>query len=152
MFLKKDFGVIFELTSDNLFKLINDKYYFMVMFPTYRAAMESEFWRLGEIFLKKYVFTIDQDGKTIGFYNYNIKGEGEEEEKNNAPVLLIVCLVFGVLILVGVAFYFGTKFVKQRKKRANELKDDEYDYNTNDNKDGNDQLIEGQCKLGVENS
>ena len=35
--------------------------------------------------------------------------------------------------IVFIAFYLGMKFKESRKKRANELKDDDYEYNTFNN-------------------
>ena len=40
---------------------------------------------------------------------------------------IIIGIIFGIILLV-IAFYLGKQFNDKRKKRVNELKDDDYDY------------------------
>jgi len=69
----------------------------------------------------------------VGFYNPNkprIKPEEKpDEEKSN--VIKIIIIVALVLLVIGLAvgmFFLGKKMRNERKKRANELTDDNYDY------------------------
>ena len=59
------------------------------------------------------------------------------KDKDKNKILKIVFIVFlGVIVfggLVGIGFYYGKITYMQRKKRANELKDGDFDYTSNDN-------------------
>ena len=71
----------------------------------------------------------------MGFYNPDLPIDKEElpntKDKNNNNfkktiiIILLVILIIGLFILT---FFLGKKFNEQRKKRANELKDDNYEY------------------------
>ena len=150
------YDYIFELTYEDLFKEIYDYYYFMVIFPnTYPDDYdinEKEEWHLGLPFLKKYQFVLNYDSKTIGFYkstNLNYQKENNNNTKNEIKniegekgikVWLIILGILIVLILIIAAFFIGKLVNKQRKKRANEMKDDDFEYvgenfiENNDNK------------------
>ena len=61
--------------------------------------------------------------------------------------LLEICLGIGLLIC---GYYIGKKVKEGRKKRANELKDDSYEYIQNDYKDINEKGNESKNKQSVE--
>ena len=159
--LKHDnFGYIFELTFEDLFKEINDKYYFLIIFPEEQSLQ----WIFGIPFLKKYQFIYDYDSYTISYYpNYKEKKLIEEKENNqNSPnsqnlqnknssiimnhnnstninfnyLIPIIIILSILLILIG--FLIGRKIYEKRKRKANELKDDDYEYFSYDNNNSND--------------
>ena len=153
--LKHDtFGYIFELTYEDLFKEINDIYYFLIIFPEDQSLQ----WIFGIPFLKKYQFIYDYDSYTIGYYpNYNEKQIIEEKEnnqnlqnKNNSIILnnnnsininlkyLIPLIIIFVSLLILIGFLIGKKIYKQRKRKANELEDDDYEYFSYDKNSNND--------------
>ena len=80
---------------------------------------------------------------------------------NNSKVksiLIKIAEVIIVILLIFLAYYIGIKVKEGRKKRANELKDDSYEYISEDNKDinneiGNDEknkkFVELNSKLGL---
>ena len=73
------------------------------------------------------------DKKTVGFYNKNFKSENTSEQTKGSggmTALYIIILVIIVAILVAVAYYFGKKFNESRKRRANELNDDDFEYSS----------------------
>ena len=138
---------IFELTYNDLFKEINDYYYFMIIFPNINSydynVNEKEEWHLGIPFLRKYQFVFNYDYKSIGFYKFknfeyqsennnksndNIDNIGNSEGKNVKKTLLIALGILIILILIIISFFLGKYFNKQRKKRANELKDEDFEY------------------------
>ena len=135
-------------------------------------------WDLGEPFYRKYTFSINIDAKTIGFYLEKEK-ENKEKKINNTntinnttenilkqvnnsrlrftiikyliEMLVIICLLF-------IAYHVGVKVRDRRRKIANELRDDNYEYlPEKNNKDINDiktnsktqKLVELNSKLGL---
>ena len=139
----------FELNYKDLFvKKYDDKYYFLILFKVNNETYK-EHWELGEPFYKKYNFTMNSEARMLGFYNpkYNYKEDKEivDNDKNNQKynnnskdnnnykdykiiiIISILGFIFIVLLMI-ISFYFGMKLKEGRKKRANELKEDNYEY------------------------
>ena len=140
---------IFELTSKELFKEENNKIYFMI----FSSDLNSLKWSLGELFLKKYYFTFNQEQKSIGFYintiisekeknnnsdnNNNYENENENKKSNIGLIILIIAIIFIIIeVIICAIWLWNKKYGNNRRKRANELKDDNYDY-ISDNSDNN---------------
>ena len=167
----------FELTNKDLFEQIYSRDYFLIIFPkNIKDKYNKDRWYLGEPFYKKYPFTIDLDAKTIGFYfnkkdayqkvnkeniiiddNKNNKNDNntinKEKNENDSKIkdilikFLEICLGIGLLIC---GYCIGKKVKEGRKKRANELKDDSYEYIQDDYKDINEKGNESKNKQSVE--
>jgi flagellar basal body-associated protein FliL len=91
----------------------------------------------------------------VGFYNPNIDFEEDKEINNknktninnnndnkdaDKTTLIIIFSILGsvfVALLMFLSFYFGMKIKEGRKKRANELKEDNYEYYQEESKDEN---------------
>ena len=104
--------------------------YFLIVFG------KENNWLFGQIFLKKYYLVFNSDKKVITFYFKN--------ETNNFNFLIILCILFGLIIigLLGYLIYFKKLFNLKKKKRANELEDDyEYISNKNSNSETNKNLL-----------
>ena len=140
VFNLKEIEYNFEFINKDLFIHINDKYYFLIIFLK-DVKKTEEIWYFGEPFYKKFTFSIDFDAKKIGFYidkNNNLKEDEKKRKKDKNSVIyfsdiikiviLIIELVV-IIILLFIAFYLGKK-IKERKKRLNEIKDDNYEYIT----------------------
>ena len=134
-FYHSELNKTFVLDYNDLFHHENNKYYFLIIYSTFSGS----YWKLGKPFLKKYQITLDLDSKLIYFYDSFKKYNKENNDKiedgdlytiNLKEILLITlcCFLFVILFFVLIK---GIK--KSRKKRANELKDDEYDYTGSDN-------------------
>ena len=127
----------FNLLKYDLFEKINGKIYFMIIFD---GNNNNNVWKLGQIFLKKHTLIFDYESKMIGFYNRNIKQyfinknpndtANNSNPKNNLPNKIIInsikIIIFIAIIMVAV--FIGMKIKESRKKRANELKDDDFEY------------------------
>ena len=88
--------------------------------------------------MRKYPFIFDYDKKTINFPNiYNIKKLKNSNEKENSFIVYFKIIIIIFLIIIGIIFgvLIGKYFWhNNRKKRANELDDDDFEYiNNNDN-------------------
>ena len=133
---KEDF--VFELNYKDLFIEYNNRILFLIVYNQYGP----DYWTLGKIFMRKYPFIFDYDKKTINFPNiYHIKKSGNDKnakEKENSFVELLKIIIICFLIIIGiiVGVLIGKYFWhNNRKKRANELDDDDFEYiNNDDNK------------------
>ena len=127
----------FVLKGEDLFLEKDDKLYFMV----FSKNENINNWRLGDIFFKKYFLTFNHDSKTIGFYIKNLKEDkngkqkksvNKEKHKINYSIIIFILGIVLLIIEIGFCIYCFYKkgFWINRKKRANELVDDNYDYQT----------------------
>ena len=146
-FANVDYDYTFELTYKDLFMEIYSNYYFMILFPD-NTETKSEYqkWYLGLPFMKQYQFILNTNDNTIGFYkakNFNNE-ESEnltEQNKEKSKVWIYILQISIVIVLIGLGVYIGMLLNKQRKKRANELKDDDYDYIEEDKNMNKNKLI-----------
>lgn len=140
-FFSYNLNYTFSLDGKDLFLEKDDKLYFMI----FSRNENINNWRFGTIFLKKYYFTFNQESKRIGFYIKNSRkseegDESNENSENNKKKRKInynlIILIIGIVLLVlevGFCIYCCYKkgFIFNRRKRANELEDDSYDYQIN---------------------
>ena len=146
-FLNLGAEYIFKLQSEDLFVKLNNKLYFKIVFPI--NDLEVERWILGRSFMRKYTIQFSPFSKLIGFYlkrEEEIKNEGINDNNSKNKWIIIICIfmVMIALIFVGVGLYLGKKLFYSRKKRANELLDDDYQYDSQinkENKNNNNEII-----------
>jgi len=173
----------FPLKSNDLFEQIFGRYYFLIIFKNNETTTDNDFWYLGEPFYKKYTFSINLDAKTIGFYSEkeingkkvnntknnnkinSTKDDDDDVDKNNLnnsnkSMNKILKYFIEIIIVIGIAllaYYIGVTVREKRKKRANELKDENYEYMPEQNKDINEnksnqkkeKLVELNSQLGL---
>ena len=139
LFLKNlSFNYTFELTYEDLFMESNNDIIFLMFYDPWSPRI----FKFGKNFMTKYNFIFRIDEKGIGFINY-AKNESEQQsdkggkpetpEKKKTKTEIILIIVFSVLfvgIIIGI--FVGKKLWdnKRKKKRANELVDDDYEYNS----------------------
>ena len=148
-FYSKEFNYTFILTNKELFTTSGNYIYFLFIHKIYYV----NYWRLGTIFFKKYPFLFDYDKKTISFINiYNSSNTTELKEKNiektSNRLESFLSFIKYISIFVGIiiGILIGKKiWDKNRKKRANELIDD-YQYESNENNNKENKLIQLQEK------
>ena len=128
-FHSMDLNYIFELNHKELFEIRGDKKYFLIIFD----KISNYPWKFGRIFMQKYFFNFETESKQIGFYNNLLSPTDTEEEiddeKNKYKISFWI--LFGIIIiLLGVGGYFIVYFIRKRsrKKRVNELEDDDFEY------------------------
>ena len=125
---------IFGFDYEDFFVEKDNKYWFLVTFPTF---VEIEEWFFGIIFLRKYNLIFNQDSKTISFYNPNlpiIDNNSSEKINNNSndiTYIIIIVIIIVIIISIGIGIYIGKMVYenKKGKKRLNEL-DDSFDYDS----------------------
>ena len=151
-FYLKDSNMTFSLNKEHLFFKIYSRLYFLVAFK--KSDSQNNIWKLGEPFISHFQFTFDQEKKELGFYNPNLKkipndifmknlGEEKMDKKilqKNWHLFVIIVILFG--LLVALAYFLGKKLNENRKKRANELNDDDFDYSSDKKNNDNDGLKE----------
>ena len=128
----------FSFDYNDLFTETKYKYFFNIILE---KNLISKI-KLGKIFLKKYPVNFNLDSKMIEIYDEYYKDNTEENNKNdndvkknpdrnNNTVYLYIIIIVLAIIITGILGYFLGKYLnKIRKKRANELIDeDEYEYN-----------------------
>ena len=133
-FYHSDLKYYFNLSYIDLFQKKNNKYYFLIIYSSFSGG----YWKLGKPFFKKYQITLNLDAKSINFYNNNKINNNNDinrdykKEKIKNIILIIFCLIL-VSIIIIIVYLFINKIKGQRKRRANELKDDGYEYSPNKN-------------------
>ena len=149
---------IFELNNQELFVKINNKVYFEIVFPV--KNLDYERWILGKIFMRKYPVKFSPTSRLLGFYIKPNEGEINKDEKENkknpnqinngnnsknGKIYTYIIIIVVALIFTGLGLFLGKKIFYPRKKRANELLDDNYQYesevNKENNKDNNNEIL-----------
>ena len=117
-FIHTDLEFDFIMTKDDLFKIYNNKIYFLIIFSVY----SEKSWKLGKPFIKKYNFGYNTDNNKIYFYH---KEEKADESKNNSnTIYYIVIGVLGIGAIIMAIFVIINKYFKPKRKIANELKEE----------------------------
>ena len=124
-FILKDIDYEFILTYKELFIEENDEYIFTIVFDE-NVDNKDMIWILGKPFMKKYQLVYDLDRKIIGIYKDKIIDNNIN--KNNNLIIYIVLLIILILVIIGLAIYLIYIVTKNRRKKAYELNDDNYDY------------------------
>ena len=140
-FYSKDFDFTFELTKDELYYKKGKYIYLTVL---YFNHLYND-WIVGQMFTSKYNFVFNTDTREIGFYkkvnnvihndnsdnNNNSDGNSLINGENKVKMLTIIIIISSCILIIGIVIglVIGIKFLKnKRKKRADELIDDEYEY------------------------
>ena len=117
-FIHTDLEFDFIMTKDDLFKIYNNKIYFLIIFSVY----SEKSWKLGKPFIKKYNFGYNTDNNKIYFYH---KEEKVDESKNNSNTIYYIVLgVLGIGAIIMAIFVIINKYFKPKRKIANELKEE----------------------------
>jgi hypothetical protein len=131
VFLSRDLIYNFTLDYNDLFVEENGYVFCLLYFKT--SLMEKD-WKLGKPFLRKYLFVFNYDENYINFYENSCENskKNEEPESKGISMTVLILAIIGTVIIVLIAcflifkFYLYDKFF--RKKRANELTDDDFEY------------------------
>lgn len=127
----------FNFTKEELFKKIGNKYIFLIVFQI--TTKKIDYWRIGQIFLRKYVIFFKKGEKqsTFSYYIAKYNNKNEVSKINGQIITIIVLSIILALLIGGFIVFFCFFYEKKRKKRVQELQDDyEYDYSPQETKNG----------------
>ena len=121
----------FMFTYDELFKVYNERLYFMVIFRIESFTAFKPRWVMGEIFLRKYLATFNYETKEISFY----KNQVEQANKNTSlissngidsiKIIKIFTEIFiGIILFYGI-FLLYKKYRKSKRIVSDDLEDRE---------------------------
>ena len=136
-----DFNYTFTLDSNDLFIEKDGFLYFGLVSQNEKLNN----WRFGQPFLKKYRLVFNHDRKSIGYYIKHKEKEYTPEKTKSKVSLGMILLIAGIALLI-VETIIAVVCIKKykclnRKKRANELMDDNYDYSSNVNQEDENKAI-----------
>ena len=132
-------NLTFFFTYHELFKLYNDRLYFMIIFKDEKFPSYFPHWIMGEIFLRKYLTSFNYEAKTISFYRNQVNEINIQSQiisstnitrKNlniSKYIRILVEIIMG-LFIVFILYLLYRKYRKSRKILANELEDGNYAY------------------------
>ena len=106
----------FKFTYKDLFLYKNNNYYFLIS-----SNNRIFHWILGKIFLQKYQFIFNQDGKIFMWYDYF------EEYKNNNKINIFFHILSLIIIILLILIILHIKKKITRKKKIYEM-DENYEY------------------------
>ena len=122
-----------SFSSKDLLLEVGNYIYFFIGYNS-RMTMDDKFV-LGSLLLEKYITVFNNEEKTLNILKKKEENiEVENVDNNfNTKIALIVILVFilSAVIFIFVGKLYGKKIFSSRKKKANELIDDDYDYTPN---------------------
>ena len=125
-FYSNDLKYNFELKKEQFIIENGDYIYVYIIF----CVQHTKYWYLGRQISLKYQFIFNPDIKNIHFY----KNQIQENEENNYLAVKIISIIALCIIFAALGIFIGKKIYGMRKKRANELKDEDYEYfSGNDN-------------------
>ena len=130
-FEHRNFSTTFNLNYDDLFIIDPNanKYIFLI----FGYQLNSETWKLGTPFLRKYQFVFNEETKTIGYYNLNKVAsknseEEDDDEENNVWIYFVAGTGFIISIIIGVVIYLLIKNRSYKKKKEMEFNSDDFAY------------------------
>lgn len=127
-----DLKTTFELTKEQILKENNDYIFINIVF-----SENLNRWILGKQIALKYKFIFNPETKNIYYYPSMSKNE---PEKTNYLKIILICALLVIVCVIGIIIG-KLLYGKSKKRRANELKDDNYEYFPEENKDKDNKII-----------
>ena len=121
-FYSNELDYIFEITIDDILKETDEYIFIKLLFHQFGGTCT-----LGKPFSLKYKFILNPDKKGVSFYP---KFKTKKGLEINWGIVLKVFLIVGLCIIFAIfGIIIGKKLYGiRRKKRANEMNDDDYEY------------------------
>ena len=125
----KQYNLNLTFNPNDLFMTQGDRIYFMLAHNSYRDRDIT----IGNILLKKYHIIFDEDSKLMKILknsNNNVENykENNNDKSDKTILIVILAIILSGLIFGILGLKYGKKIYQARKRKANELDDDNYDY------------------------
>ena len=106
-------GVNYNITLDyqNLFVLLENKYYFIVNFKN-----NNTIWKIGYYIIKKLNIAFNQDKKIISFPKLTKEKKQKNNYNNNLIIIFIFLLIFLLIFILSILFLFCIKLLIKKDK------------------------------------
>ena len=106
-------GVNYNITLDyqNLFVLLENKYYFIVNFKN-----NNTIWKIGYYIIKKLNIAFNQDKKIISFPKLIKEKKQKNNYNNNLIFIFIFLLIFLLIFILSILFLFCIKLLIKKDK------------------------------------
>ena len=140
-FFHEAYNFTFQLSYEDCFKEINGQILFLLFYDPW----SPDTFKVGKNFMKKYQFIFRADQKIIGLMNFEIDNKGNGGNRNNehqisnfdTKQLIWIYILLVLLIGIIIGTFVGKKVwdKNRKKKRANELMDEDYEYEASNNKE-----------------
>ena len=131
-FIHQELSYIFILDKNDLFIDVNDKKYFLCIFPEVNRYQNENNWIFGTPFIKKYNFVFDQDIKKILFYEDNANIKSNYESSKISKLALTIIIILSIITFL-IFLYIIIKIIfKPKQIKANEL-EDSFNYKNEEN-------------------
>ena len=132
--------LIFIFTYKDLFKVFNNRLYFLIIFKNVEFSTSGHIWTFGDTFFRKYTTFLNSDSKTILLFKNEINNINKEnydknqrnKNKKNNIIRTLFEIFLGIIIFV-ILFLLYKKYRSTRKLHANELEDNNYEYKAKEN-------------------
>ena len=134
-FISTDFEYEFKLNNKDIWMEKNGYKYFLIL----KTLNIDNTWILGRPFFKRFHMNFNLDSKNMIVYpnvNFDNKPPDIEPNPTSVPTFVYILIISGLILIIGVlAFFLIRNYIyAPRKKKANELVDDDFEY-----KEGNTQ-------------
>ena len=132
-FIDKSLSFEFNFSFAELWEEKNDYKYFKIIQHEYY----NEYWYFGKPFFKKFQIVFDCDNKKVGLYTQIFEdGQNDDDKNKKNNIIIYILIIIGLVIIIAGLIIVLIKNYKKftKRKRANELLDDNYDYETKDPK------------------
>ena len=127
-FLDKAMSYSFNFSFSELWEEKSDCKYFKIIQHNYY----NDYWYFGKPFFKKFQMVFDYDNKKIGLYTQILENEQTDNNNKKQNIYIYILIIIGLVIIIVGLIIILMKYYKKfsKRKRANELLDDNYDYET----------------------
>ena len=139
-FTSTDFAYEFKLNNKDIWMEKNGYKYFLIL----KTLNIENAWILGRPFFKRFHMNFNLDSKNMIVYpNVNFDNKAPDNEINYTSVYILI--ISGLILIIGVlAFFLIRNYIYvPRKKRANELVDDDFEYKGGNTQEEN-KIIPGE--------
>jgi hypothetical protein len=135
-----------SFNAKDLFLEIGNKIYFFIGYNS-RMTLDDKFV-IGSLLLEKYFTIFNNEEKTLNILKKNVENDENSDNQitvkdnvenvnNKIVVISLLIFVLSAVIFIIIGKLFGKKLFTAKKKKANELIDEVYDYTPERINDGN---------------